>query len=128
MMPDAEAVTSLEPEELGGVLMSYLNGLPANEQSQLNRPNFFSRSYGSHRFTDYSDADQDRVVDAFLEAWMWLEREGLLIPRDASGGHGFKISRRGARMKTRADVDGYRHASLPRHLVHPSILADVWPS
>ena len=40
LVPDAKALLELEPEELAGVLMEYLNSLPASEQQNLNRYNF----------------------------------------------------------------------------------------
>ena len=40
LIPDAERVLALDPEELADVLMQYLNALPAREQEHLNRYNF----------------------------------------------------------------------------------------
>jgi hypothetical protein len=37
MLPDVEALVSLEPEELGGVLMEFLNELDANASTRLHR-------------------------------------------------------------------------------------------
>jgi hypothetical protein len=40
MIPDAEIVLALEPEELAEVLLVHLNSLPAGDQ-KLNRHNVF---------------------------------------------------------------------------------------
>jgi hypothetical protein len=41
IMPDANLLLSLEPEELAGVVLQYLNGLGEGDRGQLNRHNFF---------------------------------------------------------------------------------------
>jgi uncharacterized protein (TIGR02391 family) len=102
MIPDASALLALEPEELAGVLMAHLNALPENDKFRLNRHNFFNEP--SRTFAAYPPAQREPVAAAFLEAWMWLEREGFLIPKVTSLGHGYTISRRGARMLTADDV------------------------
>ena len=40
LVSDAKALLELEPEELAGVLMEYLNSLPPSEQREQNRHNF----------------------------------------------------------------------------------------
>ena len=40
LLPDAETVMALEPEELAGVLLALLNSLPERDRQQLNRHNF----------------------------------------------------------------------------------------
>jgi uncharacterized protein (TIGR02391 family) len=64
---------------------------------------------------------------AFLEAWVWLEREGLILPRIGAGHPDWiTISRRGLRMRARADVAAYRLASLlPAGQLHPAIADKV---
>jgi uncharacterized protein (TIGR02391 family) len=125
MLPDAQSVLSLEPEELAGVLMAHLNALPENDKFQLNRYNFFNDS--SRTFGAYSSAQRERVAAAFLEAWMWLEREGFLIPKVTNLGHGYTISRRGSRMRTANDMKQYRGTdALPREHLHPRIAQKVW--
>src|SRR4051812_40907825 len=104
LVPDADIVLSLEPEQLGAVLLVHLNSLPDNEQAQLNRYNFFAKSYGSNSFAGYPPQYFDQVSDAFLEGWAWLEREGLLISRVDTSGNAFRVSRRGRQLKTTAAV------------------------
>ena len=40
LLSDAEMLLSLEPEQLGGYLLEYLNSLPEREAESLNRYNF----------------------------------------------------------------------------------------
>jgi hypothetical protein len=116
MISDPDVVVGLEPEQLAGVLLAFLNALQPNEQHQINRHNFFNTgSYGSNAFVGYPPSRVESVAEAYLEAWIWLEREGLLIPKVTDLGQGYKISRRGQRIKTRDDLNAYqRAAALPR--------------
>ena len=61
-----------------------------------------------------------------MEAWVWLEREGFLVPKPGVMG-GVVISRRGQQLRTRDQVHSYRRANwLPRQLLHPRIAQKVW--
>ncbi len=123
LVPDPEAMLALEPEELAGVLMEHLNSLPASEQRSLNRYNFSLR----HTVRDYPEDAQDELSLALMEAWVWLEREGLLVPKPGSAGESVVISRRGQRLRTRDQVRSYRCANLlPRGQLHPRIAQKVW--
>ena len=101
LVDDVTALLALEPEELAGVVMEYLNALPAHEQGQLNRYNFSL----PHTVEEYPREQQHAVRGALMEAWVWLEREGLLIPKPGSEGEWVIISRRGQKLRTRHDVD-----------------------
>src|SRR5689334_12017067 len=46
VVPDAEALLALDPEELAWVLMVYLNSLPANERHVFNMNNHLSDPFG----------------------------------------------------------------------------------
>ena len=125
LVDDATALLELEPEELAGVVMEYLNGLPADEQGQLNRHNFSIQ----HTVREYGQEQQDALSRALMEAWVWLEREGLLVPRPGTNGEWVFISRRGQKLRTRQEVDAYRRGNrLPREQLHPRIAQKVWAS
>ena len=129
LLPDSAVITVLEPEQLAGVLLEYLNSLPPQELSQLNRFNFFNiASYGGGPFAEYPQQQRESVATAFLEAWIWLEREGLLIPTvgDVSG-NGRAISRRGETLRDSHTFDAYRRSSaLPTAQLHPKIARKVF--
>lgn len=127
MVPDAATALELEPEELGAVLLEHIQSLPPNELSQLNRHNFFAVSFGVGTFREYPPDQQHAMVTAFREGWLWLEREGILLPNLESSGQGFVISRRGNRLKSRGDVQAYRRGKLlPRDQIHPRIVEKAW--
>jgi uncharacterized protein (TIGR02391 family) len=127
IVPDAMALLALEPDELAGVLMEHLNSLPPDQQrTALSRYEFMREP--NKTFAEYQPGYRETIGNAFLEAWQWLEREGLLLHKVGSGtAELFVISRRGARMQTKTDVDAYRHANLlPREQLHPRIAQRVW--
>lgn len=122
LLPDVKALLDLEPEELAGVVLEYLNGLPANETWSLAWGNLFDR----RRLQGYPTDKIDDILNALMEAWVWLGREGLIVPRPDHQPN-WIISRRGRRLKTRADVSRFRHATLlPRAQLHGAIAAKVY--
>ena len=125
LVPDAEALLELDPEELAGIVMEHLNSLPASEQENLNRYNFGLE----HTVQDYPSDHRHALRQALMEDWVWLEREGLLVPKPGSQGEWVVISRRGRQLQTRNQVHFYRRGNrLPRRQLHPRIAQKVWAS
>ena len=123
LVPDAKALLELEPEELAGILMEYLNSLSTSEQENLHRHNFL---IGIGLIEGYPREEREDLKQAFMEAWVWLEHEGLLVPKPGSE-NWVVISRRGRRLRRRDQVSSYRHANLlPRNQLHPTIAQKVW--
>ena len=119
LVPDAKALLELEPEELAGVLMEYLNSLSPSDQQNLNRYNFSLNS----TVQEYPQDQQEDLSQALMEAWVWLEREGLLVPKPGSKDEWVIISRRGRQLRTRDQVYHYRQVNLlPHHQLHPRIV------
>jgi uncharacterized protein (TIGR02391 family) len=81
-----------------------------------------------HRLVrDYPEDLWEQLSQAFMEAWVWLEREGLIIPKAGTSGDAYVISRRGKHLLTAAHVRDYRHANrLPKEQLHPLIAEKVW--
>lgn len=105
--------------------MEYLNSLSASEQGSLSRYNFSHQ----HTVRAYPREHQDALLQALMEAWGWLEREGLLVPQPGHERDWVFISRRGRQLRTRDQVNSYRRANrLPRHQIHPRISQKVWAS
>lgn len=118
---DPEVLLALEPEEVGGVVLEYLNTLP-DDSGQLHRGNFTSRS----SVQQYPQRYQDEILRALMEGWAWLEREGLIAPKPNTTGEWVFVTRRGRRVKNRDGLKAYQHASLlPRKLLHPAIATKV---
>jgi uncharacterized protein (TIGR02391 family) len=126
IFPDTEVLLRLEPEEVAGGLLEYFNSLDANQREALHPHNAFESS--STITDEYPRSQRAQVNQVFMEAWAWLQQEGLLIPKFGSNGW-FVISRRGQRLTTRNDVTRYREANLlQRDRLHPLLLEFVWPA
>lgn len=123
IIPDHDALLTLEPEEIGGVILEYLNALPSTTKGALNRYNFGL----PHTVQKYPREHQQKISQALMEGWMWLEREGLIAPRPGEQGEWIFITRRGKEVKNRVGLEKYRRTDLlPRHLLHPQIAQKVW--
>jgi len=121
-----EDALKLEPEELAGPLLAYLcERFPdENAERSLNRHNLF---VGSELVAGYPADDQERLKRAFMEAWIWLEREGLVAPRPGETDYWYFITRRGRQLADATTFDSYRTANLfPRRLLHPLLAAKVY--
>ena len=93
----------------------------ATDRNYLNLTNFMSDSLARHYRND------EGVLNALLEAWAWLVREGLLVEKDRHGG--VFISRRGQRIQSRQDFDAFRRSNvLPKASLHPIVAERVWPN
>jgi hypothetical protein len=126
MIPNAEDLLALEPEELAGVLLEHLNSLGDNSSS-LHLYNFLLP--GQSPALAYPEEYRDRINRALTEAWVWLEREGLIAPRPGDSARFMFITRQGKKLANRQGLDSYRHASLfPKSVVHPVIAQKVYPA
>lgn len=86
----------------------------------MNRRNFFSQ--GGHPGNAYPPEFREEVRLALMEAWAWLEREALLIPRSDNDRDWVRFSRAADKIEVRTDFDSYRKASLlSRDGLHPRI-------
>jgi uncharacterized protein (TIGR02391 family) len=135
-VPDASDLLALEVEELAGVLLAHLNsyeGLTGNSVYQnglLSQSNFIrmQEQAGYGQKPEYGDK-QPEVNRALLEAWAWLEREGILIRDPNQSAPLFFVSRRGQSMRSREDFETYRKAGLlQKSQLHPLIAAKVYPA
>ena len=136
LLPDADHLLSLEPEELAGPLLISL------EDSQWIKPNEVI-SHTSMEYAVQGDLKEkypyncrDKVLFALMEAWQWLEREGFFTPMPTSlvgfsttaeYGTQYFISKRGEKIRTSEDLAVYRKANLlPKRQLHSIIAQKVW--
>jgi uncharacterized protein (TIGR02391 family) len=123
IFPDPEPWLTLEPEELAGFVLEYLNSLPEKEREMLNPHNFAIPQTWKDPFRD----KEKEIGRALMEAWGWMEREGMVARVPGSKGDWFFITRRGGRIKKSYDLKAYQKANLlPKQLLHPVIAAKVW--
>jgi len=122
LLPDVEALLALEPEELAGLVLQYL-AKPETSNSELLAYNF---TLGSN-VEIYPEGRRDEAKRALMEAWVWLEREGLLAPRPGDNNGWVFVTRRGRQLANPAALKEYRHANLlPKQQLHPVIAQKVW--
>lgn len=120
LIPDAETLLALTPEELAGPVLEFLSD-PSSKQN-LTANNFSL----AHNLSGYPQAKHAEIQRALMEAWVWLEREGLIAPEPGNTNWMF-ITRRGLSAAKPGGVDAYRHALLlPRQQLHPWITQTVW--
>ena len=93
IVPDPIALLTLVPEELAGIVIEVLNSLPDMGSGMLNHANF-THPHGGQSGA-YPQADRERVSRALTEAWVWLEREGLIAPRPGQQNQWVFVTRRG---------------------------------
>lgn len=145
LLPNAEHLLSLEPEELAGPLLLSLLSLDGTEsmrpegiisyQAMSSVLDNISESKKKDLNLNYPPEYQDKVLFALMEAWQWLQREGFVAPsptslssiRSARTITTYFITRRGLRVETSEDLESYRKVDLlPKARLHPIITQKVW--
>jgi len=124
-IPDVEALLALEPEELGGKLLFLLRKDLEREPGKLLH---LQNVYSSQLFQNdhnpalvYPRASQSEVELALMEAWNWLEVQGLLIRASGTNGNsGFRVlSRRAKKFENSEEFVRYEVGRrLPRGMLH----------
>ena len=122
LIPDPDVLASLEPEELGGLLLQVI---ASRAPPGITLINYESELFGHS--PAYRREQQANVMTAIREAFAWLESQALIVSPDSRNGqNGWRVaSRRGQRLVRVPDWAAYRKASLlPKALLNPRI-ADV---
>lgn len=141
--PTRNAVVSLEPEELGAVLLMRVRAAQANEEfdgSRNRMPPTLNRPLPTGiRLTDilptYENLEvglrepfnpPSDVTRALYEAWAWLHSAGLILAHPDGSGRCI-LTKRGSKLATEQDVADHRERGiLPIGLLHPSIMSTVY--
>ncbi len=123
LLPNVEDLLRLEPEELAGFVMEQLNSWPETDRRNHLHPG----NYPNNMACEYASDYREKVALAIMEAWGWLEREGLIATRPTAHGGWAFVTRRGEKLKNRIDLAKLRQASLlPHKVLHPKVAAAVW--
>ena len=124
ILADAEALLALQPEDLGLILLN----LVQQERKKMVTRSEFEMPLWNANSPNYPHQKRDFVGRAFAEAWQWLENEGLLMSEPTQSGGYYCLTRKGAALKSSADVDAYRHGNvLHPALLHPTLAEKVRP-
>jgi uncharacterized protein (TIGR02391 family) len=121
-LPPPDVAIELSPEQLALFVLRFLNDPDTSDYR--NRYNFTLMSN-----TDYAPNPGRAAMQIVLaEAWAWLEREGLIVPRPGVTGDWFEVTRRGKRLQSDADFEAYKRGNLlRREALNPSLEQKVWP-
>ena len=140
MLPDAEDLLNLEPEELAGPLLISLEGSKQINLEDEITPKSIEREIenGVNRNNpnlNYPYKFHEDVLFALMEAWQCLLSEGFVALRPAKlrstigmiQNTPYFVTRRGQRIEKLEDYEAYRKADLLRkHQLHPIIADKVW--
>jgi uncharacterized protein (TIGR02391 family) len=132
LIPDADVLLALDPDELGLRILQVMRSLPTH--LHCNEVGTFINTVIGHPQTPqagaYLGSNREDIRNAILEAWAWLEGQGLLLAQpgyvDRRAGPRV-LSRRASRLAD--EIDPRRALSaqrLPQSWLHPKIREDVW--
>ena len=124
VIPNAEVLLSLTPEELAGSVIEYFQSKGDPDKFMENPTNFSGESI----VQDYAPEKRKECQVALMEAWSCLEREGLIV-RDPGNLYSWYIfSRRGKQIRNKREFETFRHANLfPNDTIHPDLVEGVYP-
>lgn len=132
-IPDVEVLLALEPEELGAKLLFCLRkrSFPQDTFHPSNLSNeLWGQSFVPDHPTPYPTQKRAAVELALVEAWAWLEAQGLIVPDldDTNARNGWRrLSRRAKRFESETEFAHYAVARmLPKEALHPKISRTVW--
>lgn len=123
VFPQASDMLSLEPEELGAVLLGII---PQVSQHGL----FSSQSFTPETFPNAPSPSwqhaRRNVKLAIAEAMSWLRSQGLIVQDPDQSGTYHVLTRRAQNLKSRADIEAYlKGNALPIQLLQPQLAEKV---
>jgi uncharacterized protein (TIGR02391 family) len=129
LIPDPNDLLAMEPEELAPlVLRDVLTRLRSDDGNapHIKRGNYFTEE--STPANGYPDRQRQRVDEALMAAWMWLEREGFFLPAPHLQDRDWVIvSERGKAMLNSEQSETYKYLRLlPRESLHPAIAVSTF--
>lgn len=119
----APELLGLEPEELAGVLIEIIPSISQQSGFVIEQmaEQLFPASGGG-----FPIRAKDDVLVALAEAMEWMRSQGLLIRNPRQPAHWMMLTRRGRKLKTRADIETYRRSGiLPVQLLQPRLAEKV---
>jgi uncharacterized protein (TIGR02391 family) len=126
VIPDAEAVLALEPEELASHLVFLIQARENGKAFSVG--NYLLELKGS--FGDLPGYPTTQAYDVTLavsEAFAWLQGQGLIVPSPTSTHPWMVLSRRAAAFSAPSDMLEFQAArAYPKDLIHHAIAKRVW--
>ena len=134
-VPDPDVLLALEPEELGSKILFLIRSRDLrNHQNEMFQPSSLNAELWQdnllpNQSPPYPRHRRNEIELALMEAWAWLEAQGLVVPApDPNGRNGWRIlSRRAKRFENEQEFAQYAVARmLPKYALHPKISGAVW--
>jgi len=133
LIPDPDVVCAFEPEELGLRMLPVLATYSRSPGLRLEPDMFFPTIIGSDQLGGYPGQyppnRRGEIRIALIEAWAWLEGQGLLV-RDPGwvGPHGIRmLSRRAQQLAKEPEPHrAFSARRIPKEALHSTIREDVW--
>lgn len=123
--PPIDEVLKMEPEELAPFVLRYLKEQP---NDSINRYNFTSANDREvYEACGNDSGKHEAFARSLMEAWMWLEREGLVAPRPKQQDHWAFITRKGKRLLDEENFETYKQANLFPSNMDPILVKEVRP-
>lgn len=113
VFPPPDELLQLEPEEIAIFLLDFLCELEREKPTggNLNRYNFTLDT----NIMPYAGDRTKEVGRAIMEAWCWLEKEGMLAPKpNNSEGSWTYVTKKGFKYQKRTDLETYKKGYLLR--------------
>ena len=135
LLPDADHLLSLEPEELAGPLLISLEYKEQITPENIIGYESMVREIDNKSHLNYPDGSREEVLFVLMEAWQCLVNEGFVAPRPTNLARSrtinptttYFVTRRGKKIETLEDFKAYRKADLlPIGQLHPIIAKKVW--
>jgi uncharacterized protein (TIGR02391 family) len=133
VIPDADALCALEPDELGlrmlPVLAACSPRTPDHRSQQLTLPSFIQLVLGlPNQPTDqYPTRRHAEIDEAIRVAWAWLEGSALLVSHPSWRDPVRRLSRRAQQLAQEPNPRRVLSARrIPKDSLHPTIREDVW--
>lgn len=133
LIPDVDLLLALPPEQVGHQVLKLAakaqqNGL-FSMGAVIGHDRLFGGGFLSHDSgPTYPSHRSDEIELAAAEAWQWLQNNLLIIPAPNPNNSFHRLSRRGRQLlNDDAAFQIYAAAAqLPKVLLHPSIVDEVW--
>lgn len=109
VFPQPEELLQLEPEEIAVFLLDYLCDSEEQTRGHINRYNFTLDG----NIMPYAGEKTKEVGKRIMEAWCWLEREGMLAPQPNNSGSGWRyVTDKGFKYRRKVDLETYKKGYL----------------
>ena len=129
ILPPVEIALNMEPEELAVPLLECLCQAEKNSSSvsMLNRDNFIISISNLKEYI--KEKNYQEVAKVITEAWIWLEKEGLIAPQPGQSSAWVFVTRRGYKFRETSDIRSFKAATLlPHKTLDPKLASKVTSS